>query len=158
MWNILMTEEDKIYVRDKRSPKPSSKQVSRVMSANKAKNTKPEMLMRAALRAVGLSGYRLHWKKAPGRPDIAYPGKRIAVFVNGCYWHRCPHCNLPLPKSNTEYWKIKFEKNIVRDKRKIELLEANGWKVFTIWECEIKKNPLQCAEAIRTYVNDELEK
>lgn len=91
------------YLRDGRAPIPDSEITSRVMSSNKGKNTKPEILMRDALRQIGIPGYRLHWKKAPGRPDIAYPGKKIAIFVHGCYWHRCPHCDLPLPKTNTEF-------------------------------------------------------
>ena len=61
-----------------------------VMQANKSKNTKPELLVRHALRDAGLPGYRLHWKKAPGKPDVCYPGRKVAVFVHGCYWHRCP--------------------------------------------------------------------
>lgn len=109
-----------------------------VMQANKSKNTKPELLVRAGLREAGLSGYRLHWKKAPGRPDICYPGRRVAIFVNGCFWHRCPHCNLLLPKTNVEFWRAKFERNRARDQRDNELLVASGWEVLVIWECRLK--------------------
>lgn len=90
----------KEYVRDKRSPKPKNENVSRVMSANKAKNSKPEVQLRKYLWNNGLKGYRLHHKKSPGRPDIAYISKKLAIFVNGCYWHRCPKCNYTLPKNN----------------------------------------------------------
>lgn len=130
----------KEYIRDARSPIPKNEQTSRTMSAIKAKNTKPELLLRKALWQIGIKGYRLHWKKVPGRPDIAFPGKKIAIFVNGCFWHRCQICNPSSPKTNIEFWQNKFDKNIERDKRKKEELEALDWKVLTIWECEIKKD------------------
>ena len=127
------------YVRDNRSPIPSTKYVSKVMSSNKAKNTSPEILLRRSLRENGAGGYRLQWD-VPGRPDIAYPGKKVAIFVHGCFWHRCPHCNLPLPKSNTDFWRSKFEKNRERDQRKKDHLEKNGWIVIIVWECGIQNN------------------
>lgn len=128
------------YLRDGRAPIPKDEVTSKVMSANKDRNTKPELQLRKALWESGLKGYRLHWKKAPGRPDICWPGKKVAVFVNGCYWHRCPYCDLPLPKSNTQWWKEKFEKNVLRDERKVQELEDAGWKVLIVWECEVKKD------------------
>lgn len=124
------------YVRDKRSPVPKSENVSRVMSANKAKDTKPEILLRKALWKAGLRGYRLHYKKVPGRPDIAFVSKKIAIFVHGCFWHRCPHCDYSLPKNNRKFWEKKFKKNVERDKRKIRELRKLEWKVFVIWECK----------------------
>ena len=130
----------KDYYRDKRSPKPLNESTSKVMSANKAKNTKPEITLRKALWSEGHKGYRLNWKKAPGRPDIAYPGKKIAIFVNGCYWHRCPKCNLPLPKTNTDFWKEKFDKNVKRDKKKNDELLSLDWIVLVFWECDIKSD------------------
>ncbi len=110
------------------------------MSAIKAKNTKPEINLRKALRKAGMAGYRLHWPKAPGRPDIAYPAKKLAIFVHGCFWHRCPYCNPSFPKSNKEFWMKKFQNNQERDKRKIQELEIKGWKVLVVWECRIKHN------------------
>src|SRR4051794_3443305 len=89
-------------------PEATSHAVRRSMQGNRSKNTKPELKIRKALWAAGLRGYRVDWKKALGRPDVAYPGRRVAIFVQGCYWHRCPHCNLPMPKRNTEYWVQKF--------------------------------------------------
>lgn len=79
-----------MYVRDKRSPVPKSEATSRVMSSNRGRDTAPELALRRALWAAGRRGYRLHYKQVPGRPDIAYPTKKIAIFVHGCYWHRCP--------------------------------------------------------------------
>ncbi|MBR3318263.1 MAG: very short patch repair endonuclease [Atopobiaceae bacterium] len=110
-----------------------------VMQANKSKNTKPELLVRQALRAGGLPGYRLHWKKCAGRPDVCYPGRKVAIFVNGCFWHRCPHCNLPMPKSNVAFWEAKFERNRARDKRTYEALVSGGWTVLVVWECALKR-------------------
>lgn len=124
-----------------RSPKASSEATTKVMKANKRSNTKPELLVRKMLREAGLTGYRLHWK-APGHPDIAWPGKKVAIFINGCFWHRCPHCNLPMPKSNVEYWVVKFELNQERDARNIRELEDAGWKVFVVWECQLKKKTI----------------
>ena len=121
-----------------RNPEPTNIVTSKVMKANKGKDTKPEQTVRKLLREMGYPGYRLNWKKVPGRPDIAYPGRKIAIFVNGCFWHRCPYCNLPLPKSHTEFWKDKFERNVERDGKKTRALEALGWTVITIWECELR--------------------
>ena len=131
-------KDEKTYIRDGRAPIPEKESTSRVMSANKAKNTSPEIFFRKALWSNGIKGYRLHWKKAPGRPDIAFPSKKIAIFVNGCYWHRCPHCKPHMPKSNVDFWEEKFRKNKNRDIKKEKDLKKEGWKVFTVWECEIK--------------------
>ena len=139
----------KTYIRDKRSPVPLNANVSRVMSSNKAKNTKPELRLRKALYADGVRGYRLNWKKVPGKPDIAFPGRKISIFINGCYWHRCPHCELPLPKTNTEFWKEKFGKNIKRDKKKEKELLDLGWTVLVFWECKINTNIKDCINKIK---------
>ena len=143
----------KDFSRDKRSPKPLNLSVSRVMSANKAKNTKPEITLRRALWSEGLKGYRVNWKNVPGRPDIAYPGKKIAIFVNGCFWHRCPKCDLPLPKTNTKFWKEKFDKNVKRDKKKNDELLSLDWKVTVIWECEINSNLSKYVNLVAKKIN-----
>lgn len=119
-------------------PEASSSAVRKTMQANRGKNTGPELRLRDLLHSAGYPGYRLHWGKAPGHPDIAYPGRRIAIFVNGCFWHRYPHCNPPIPKSNSEFWTAKFQANRERDARKTAELESRGWSVFTLWECEIR--------------------
>jgi DNA mismatch endonuclease (patch repair protein) len=112
------------------------------MSSNKGEHTKPEQSLRKALWNAGIKGYRLNWKKAPGRPDIAFPGKKLAIFVNGCFWHRCNKCSPNMPKTNVDFWHKKFRQNIERDQEKEAQLTALGWKVLVIWECEIK-NELQ---------------
>ena len=140
------------YLRDGRAPIPESEATSRVMSANRGKNTGPELTLKKALREAGLSGYRLHWKKAPGRPDIAYPGRKVAVFIHGCFWHRCPHCDLLPPKSNTDFWSKKFRRNKKRDAEKVRALEAKGWNVLVIWECEINEDALECAKTVKAHM------
>jgi DNA mismatch endonuclease, patch repair protein len=135
-------QQKKEYTRDYRSPVSSSDSVSRIMSANRHKDTKPEILLRKALWSVGLHGYRLHPKGVPGRPDIVFVKHQLAVFVHGCFWHRCPNCKLPLPKTNSVFWKKKFYANQLRDNRKTTQLESLGWKVVTVWECEVN-NKLQ---------------
>ncbi len=132
--------KERTYIRDGRAPIPKNEITSKVMSAIKDRNTKPEVNLRQALREAGLAGYRLHWKKVPGRPDIAYVGKKLAIFVNGCYWHRCPYCQPSFPKSNVEFWTKKLNRNQERDKDKLAKLEELGWRALTIWECEIKKD------------------
>lgn len=123
--------------RDNRSPVPKSEAVSRLMRANKAKGTGPEIILRRALRERGLGGYRLNWSKAPGRPDICYPGRKVAIFVHGCFWHRCPDCDLPIPRNNRDFWEGKFRRNIERDRIKESSLEEAGWTVLVVWECAL---------------------
>jgi DNA mismatch endonuclease (patch repair protein) len=128
----------KAYKRDKRSPDPKSESISRLMSANKAHSTSPELALRKTLFTNGIRGYRINYNNVPGKPDIAFISKRLAIFVNGCYWHRCPKCNLPLPKHNCLFWEEKFEKNKQRDLKKTQALINLGWKVMVVWECEMK--------------------
>jgi DNA mismatch endonuclease (patch repair protein) len=115
------------------------------MRANKGKDTGPELEVRRLLREAGFAGYRLHWpiKAADGRtivkPDICYPGRKLAIFVHGCFWHRCPHCAPPIPKANRDYWLAKFEDNVARDQIKKRQLEFHGWMATTIWECKLEK-------------------
>ncbi len=138
---MALSEGGAARIKVPRPPRASSEATSKAMRGNKRKDTKPELLVRRRLRDAGLGGYRLQWKAA-GRPDIAWPGKKVAIFVNGCFWHRCPHCDLPIPKSNVEYWVVKFEANVERDHRKISQLEEAGWKVHVIWECQLKKDAI----------------
>ncbi len=114
--------------------------IKKSMQGNTRANTKPEMLVRQRLREAGLTGYRLQWKKAPGRPDIAFVGRKVAIFVNGCFWHRCPTCNPSTPKRNVEFWEAKFTRNVERDARAQAELAELGWTSIVIWECELKKD------------------
>jgi DNA mismatch endonuclease (patch repair protein) len=119
------------------------------MKANRAKNTTPELALRRLLRKRGLTGYKTVWKHAPGHPDVAFPAKKIAVFLNGCYWHRCPYCSLPLPKSNQPFWRRKFQLNKERDTRKARELRMAGWKVYTVWECFLTRRPNRLESVLR---------
>ncbi len=109
------------------------------MLGNRDRDVEPWLRYRRALWKGGIRGCRLHWRKVPGRPDLAFPVRKLAVFVNSCYWHRCPHCALPLPKSHREFWKEKFERNQERDLTKSKELVDMGWRVCVIWESKIKK-------------------
>ena len=144
----------KRYIRDGRAPIPKNENTSKVMSSNRGTGTKPEIILRKALWANGIKGYRTNWKKLPGRPDIVFTKCKYAIFVNGCFWHRCPHCELPLPKTNREFWENKFQANVERDKAKIYELEKLGWNVNTIWECEIKESLEDVLLSIKNILNN----
>ena len=113
-------------------------QRSRTMRAVRSRDTGPEMIVRRFLHAAGLR-YRLHDRRLPGVPDLVFPSRRIALFVHGCFWHRHPGCAAArLPKSRLEFWEPKLAGNVERDKRNRAALEAAGWKVLVIWECETR--------------------
>ena len=112
---------------------------SRVMSRIRSRNTRPEILLRKCLWKQGCRGYRIHDKRLPGKPDIVFPSKKIAIFVDGCFWHQCPECYVE-PKSNRDYWIPKIESNIERDRKHQSALESMGYTVIRVWEHEIKKN------------------
>lgn len=134
-----MNVKIKKYIRDGRAPIPTKKITSLIMSRIRAKNTKPELLLRKALRNSGITGFKPHYAKVPGRPDICFPKKKIAIFVHGCYWHQCPYCKPSMPKTHVVFWKKKFLRNKARDRRKTAELKRIGWKVLMVWECQILK-------------------
>jgi DNA mismatch endonuclease (patch repair protein) len=110
---------------------------SRMMAGIRGTHTKPELAVRKALFRAGLR-YRLHPRNLPGRPDIALPSRRSVVLVHGCFWHRHPGCRFAYtPKSNVPFWVAKFASNVRRDKATKASLRKAGWRVFTIWECEV---------------------
>ena len=111
---------------------------SAVMRRVKGKDTAPEMAVRKALTGLG-ARYRLHRKDLPGNPDIVLPGRRLALFVHGCFWHGhdCAR-GARVPKQNRDYWVGKVERNRNRDAANIEKLSALGWRVETIWACDLK--------------------
>ena len=111
---------------------------SEIMGRVRAKDTTPEMVVRRMLHAAGYR-YRLHARDLPGKPDIVFPARRKVVFINGCFWHRHRDCALArLPKSRIEFWTEKLERNRERDERNTEALQALGWEVLTVWECEVR--------------------
>ncbi len=91
------------------------------------------------LAGMGISGWRINYEDAPGKPDVAFPKQKIAIFVDGCFWHGCSECNRPLPQKNREYWKQKIARNVARDERYNDQLMANGWAVMRFWTHELKK-------------------
>ncbi len=108
------------------------------MSRIRSKHTKPEMIVRSYLYSKGFR-YRLHNKKLPGKPDISNSKRKIAVFINGCFWHQHKKCiRASIPKSNVNYWVPKLENNIKRQKNNLNSLDQMGWNTFVIWECETK--------------------
>ncbi len=119
------------------------------MRGNKSINTKPEVNLRKALLLAGLRGYRLNWEKALGCPDIVYPRRKVAIFVQGCFWHSCPYCKISLPKTHKRYWLKKLSNNKARDQFVQKVLKKEGWRVVVAWECQIKKNPNKVIDKIR---------
>lgn len=111
---------------------------SAVMRRVKGRDTTPELAVRRALTKLG-ARYRLHRKDLPGNPDIVMPGRRLALFVHGCFWHGhdCARGGR-VPKANREYWVAKVGRNVARDVRSADALAALGWRVETIWECDLK--------------------
>ncbi len=109
------------------------------MSHNRAKNTGPELSLRHALWRQGFR-YVVNDKRLPGRPDIVLPKYRTAIFVHGCFWHGHKDCkNYTVPKTNTEFWVAKVARNQERDQEVWRKLEAKGWNVIIVWECQLKK-------------------
>lgn len=118
-----------IFSKDKRS---------RIMSKISGKETKPEILIRKFLFSKGFR-FRKNDKKLLGKPDIVLPKYKTIIFVHGCFWHQHKGCRKAnRPTSNTEFWNIKLDKNVKRDKENIKLLKRSGWKIIIIWECELK--------------------
>lgn len=106
----------------------------------RSKNTKPEEIVRKYLFSKGFR-YRKNDKRYPGRPDIVLPKYKIAIFINGCFWHMHDGCSkFVMPKSNIEYWKAKLERNKRHDIENKIALEEQGWKVIVVWECDLKKD------------------
>lgn len=110
---------------------------SRMMAGIKGKNTKPELVVRRLVHGMGFR-YRLHRKDLPGSPDLVFSRLKKVICVHGCFWHRHPGCRFAYtPKSNAEFWLNKLEGNIRRDAQVLAALDALGWKVLVVWECEV---------------------
>jgi DNA mismatch endonuclease (patch repair protein) len=123
------------------------------MSAIRKKDTKAELVVRRLLHVMGYR-FRLHRRDLPGCPDVVLPRHRAVVMVHGCFWHRhanCRHANLP--RSRTEYWLPKLARNVERDKRSIAALEALGWRVLVVWECELG-NLASLRDRLSTFLRD----
>jgi DNA mismatch endonuclease (patch repair protein) len=135
---------------DTLTPSERSARMARV----KGKGSRAEMTVRRLVHGMGYR-YRLHGAKLPGRPDLVFPGRKKAIFVHGCFWHRHsdPDCKLArLPKSRQDFWIPKLEGNRARDLRQLGELEALGWSALILWECELK-NEAFLGNEIRTFLN-----
>ena len=112
---------------------------SRMMASIRNSNTAPEMKIRKLLHSHGFR-YRLHSRDLAGRPDIVLPRYRLCIFIHGCFWHRHPGCKFSThPRSREDFWRSKFEQNVKRDSRNRNILLEQGWRVFELWECGIRK-------------------
>lgn len=124
------------------------------MSRIRGKNTKPEVRLRSMLHRAGFR-FRVHDNRLPGKPDIVLPKYKSVIFVNGCFWHRhegCRYCTTPATRR--EFWEKKFSGTVQRDRDKKQQLEAAGWDVFIVWECELKRD----SDGVLRFLIDELQK
>jgi DNA mismatch endonuclease Vsr len=122
----------------------------RNMAAIRGRDTTPELRLRCLLHGLGYR-FRLHRRDLPGRPDIVFPGRRKAIFVHGCFWHRHGCRNSVLPKTRAKWWEEKLSRNAERDKAAVASLESLGWSVMTVWECEAK-DEAQVSQSIQRFL------
>ena len=120
------------------------------MSRIRGRNTLPETIVRARLRAAGVRGYRIQFS-LPGRPDIVFPSAKLAIFVDGCFWHKCP-IDYQEPETRRDFWAKKIRGNVDRDREVDKILTDGGWKVLRIWEHEIRSTPDSVVAAIAAYL------
>jgi DNA mismatch endonuclease, patch repair protein len=118
------------------------------MSRIRSTDTRPEFALRSLLHRAGYR-FRLRRRDLPGHPDIVLPRYRCVIFVHGCFWHRHPGCKrATMPATNQEKWATKFAKNQLRDAEAKSLLEAQGWRVHVVWECELMQSPQTVVESL----------
>jgi DNA mismatch endonuclease (patch repair protein) len=136
---------------DTRTPE----QRRRIMQSVKGKNTGPEKAVRHLLYSQGYR-YRIHYKKLPGRPDIVFPGKKKAIFVHGCFWHNHGCDKGKAPKSRPEFWQPKMKANRERDASQVSDIEALGWSVLTVWQCDLR-TPEELGERLTRFLAEDSE-
>lgn len=127
-------------------PPPKNELVAAQMSRMPRESTTPEILFRRALHAAGFR-FRIHRRDLPGRPDVVLPRAKLAIFIDGCYWHAC-EIHGTLPKNNREWWRAKFEENRKRDRRKDEALRALGWTPVHFWEHEAVEHMVEVVHGL----------
>ena len=134
----------------------SKKRRSEIMSHIKSKDTNIELMVRRYLFAHGYR-YRVNYRQLPGKPDIVFTKKKIAIFIHGCYWHGhdCESRYAHSSKSNKEYWVPKIERTKQRDHEHIEELQEVGWRVFVLWECQIKKEFIKAMDSLVNFINSD---
>jgi DNA mismatch endonuclease, patch repair protein len=116
------------------------------MSRIMGKNTGPEVKLRKLMSTTGIRGYRIHYN-LPGKPDIVFTKKKIAIFIDGCFWHKCPVC-FQEPETRKSFWMKKINSNVNRDKKVNEQLKEEGWSVMRFWEHDVRKNPDEIVKKI----------
>src|SRR5258708_4206883 len=116
----------------------SREQRSAIMRRVRSADTGPELRVRRMIHHLGLR-FRLHDKTLPGKPDLVFAGRMQVIFVHGCYWHQHSCAESKRPATNKRYWNKKLDRNVERDKMNLRLLRGQGWKVLTVWECELRK-------------------
>ncbi|WP_439524130.1 very short patch repair endonuclease [Marivita sp.] len=122
------------------------------MSRIRGKDTKPELILRSLLHRAGFR-FRLHVPGLPGKPDIVLPKYCTVIFVHGCFWHRHEGCsNSTMPKTRPQFWQEKFDRTVERDWEKQAKLESAGWRVLTVWECELRTDPSKLAYSIKNQI------
>ena len=126
---------------------------SEIMSKVGKKDTGPEMLLRPALHKLGLR-YKLHDRKLPGSPDLVFPKYHAVIFVHGCYWHSHGCYRSTVPKTRQDFWTKKFKDNKERDKRKMDQLMDEGWRVLVVWECALVGKTSRLSESVAKEVFD----
>jgi DNA mismatch endonuclease (patch repair protein) len=124
------------------------------MAAVKGKNTTPELALRRALYAAGVRGWRCHYKRVAGTPDLAWPALRVAVFVDGAFWHG--HPSRHRPGRSGAYWDEKIAANVARDRRVDDELDVDGWTVLRVWDFEVRKNPATVVSGIAAALSERL--
>jgi len=125
----------------------TKEQRSRAMSRIRSRETQPELTLRRGLREAGLLGYRLHVKRLPGNPDVVWIGRKVAVFVDGAFFHG--HPSAYTPGKSGEYWDLKIARNVARDRASDEALRELGWTVLRFWDFEIRRDLTSCIERVR---------
>lgn len=128
---------------------------SRMMSGIRGKNTSPEMVVRRGLHARGFR-FRLHAKNLSGKPDLVLPKWNAVVLVHGCFWHRHERCRFATsPATRPEFWSGKFASTVLRDRRNADALHAAGWRIATVWECALKRDPQEVLNAVEGWLRSD---
>ncbi|HOJ97394.1 MAG TPA: very short patch repair endonuclease [Methanospirillum sp.] len=128
------------------TPEQRHKNMSRI----RGKNTRPELILRRLIYDSGVRGYRIHYN-LPGKPDIVFVKKRVVIFIDGCFWHKCPDC-FREPQTRRDFWLEKINKNCERDEKNNQILKEEGWNVIRIWEHNIRKQPGELLKEIMEYL------
>lgn len=126
----------------------------RTMQAVKSKDTRLERRLFAMLAGMGLKGWNKHAREVQGKPDVVFPLQKVAIFVDGCFWHGCSTCNRPLPQTNQEYWEKKIGRNVRKAEATDKILRADGWSVIRIWGHELTK--LKKLDGVRALIRHTL--